>query len=180
MLEQQGIEVNHSQIIARTGWTTGELLEAIQAERPRGPFHLVTVLIGVNNQYRGQSIDLYRQEFRQLLELAVEFAANDVSRVLVLSIPDWGVTPFAADRDQDRIAREIDLFNQVNREETELVGAVYIDITELSREAAGDPSLVAPDGLHPSGAMHRQWAQLVWNRWSVNRCVGELVRWWAG
>lgn len=146
-------------IIARTGWTTEELWQGIQANPPIGKYDLVSLLIGVNNQYRGFSIDEYRQQFRFLLIKSIEYAAGDVNRVLVLSIPDWGVTPFAAGRDAGLISNEIDLYNTVNREETESVGAHYVDITPVSRQAVEDPFLIAFDGLHPSGKMYKLWVE---------------------
>ena len=163
LLEQQHI-VQSPTIIAETGWTTGELLEAIQNEKPKGPFDLVTLLIGVNNQYRGQSIDIYRQEFRKLLTLAVELAGSDPLRVLVLSIPDWGVTPFAEDRNRERIAEEIDEFNRVNHEESVALGVRYLNITPLSRAASEDNTMLAADGLHPSPKLYRKWAHLAFHQ----------------
>jgi lysophospholipase L1-like esterase len=163
LLQKQQI-VEAPTILAKTGWTTGELLEVIQNEPPRGPFGLVTLLIGVNNQYRGYPIEIYRQEFRQLLDLAIEFADADPSRVLVPSIPDWGVTPFAEDHDQEKIAKEIDQFNQVNREESVARAVRYLDITSLSRNADDDGTMLSADGLHPSGKMYQQWARLAFDR----------------
>jgi len=147
-------------IIARTGWTTHELWEGIQAWPIDPPYDLVSLLIGVNNQYRSLDIDEYRQEFAFLLGKTIEYAGGDARRVPVLSIPDWGVTPFAAGRDRGKIAREIDLFNSINRDESEKAGVRYIDITPLSRAAIVDPSLIAGDGLHPSGKMYAGWARL--------------------
>lgn len=155
-LRESGIEVEPT-IIAQTGWTTGELNGAITREDPRGPFDLVSLLIGVNNQYRGLSQTEYRLEFRALLERAIGFAGGRASRVLVVSIPDWGVTPFALGRDRDQVAGEINAFNLINREESERNGAGYVDITPISRRAAREPGLVAGDGLHPSGAMYAEW-----------------------
>ena len=146
-------------IIARTGWTTSELWEGIQANPPQGTYDLVSLLIGVNNQYRGYSVDEYREEFRFLLDKSIEYAGGKASRVVVLSIPDWGVTPFAADRHVDVISKEIGVFNTVNREETESAGAQYVDITPISRRALDDLSLIAGDGLHPSGKMYELWAE---------------------
>jgi lysophospholipase L1-like esterase len=148
-------------IIARTGWTVDELWEGIQADSPDGTYDLVTLLIGVNDQYRGYPVDGYREDFHFMLGKAIEYAGGDPKRVLVLSIPDWGVTPFAAGGDRDRIAKEIDRFNAINREETENAGAHYVDITPISRDAINDPSLIAPDGLHPSGKMYSMWAEAV-------------------
>lgn len=147
-------------MIARTGWTTDELWEAIQAREIRPPYDLVSLLIGVNNQYRGYDIDKYRDEFVFLLTKSIEYAGDDRNRVIVLSIPDWGVTPFARGRDTTQIANEIDAFNAVNREESYKAKVHYVDVTPISRQAVNDPSLIASDGLHPSGKMYAAWAQL--------------------
>jgi len=160
MLRDRGIAIGEPEIIATTGWTTDELSDAIDARQPEGPFELVALLIGVNNQYRGGPIDEYREQFRALLLRAIGFAAGEPRRVMVLSIPDWGVTPFAVDRDRARIAAEIDAFNAVTREESEAFGTHYVDVTPVSREAVDDVSLIAADGLHPSGTMYRAWAEL--------------------
>jgi lysophospholipase L1-like esterase len=159
-LRETGLLIEPPLIVARTGWTTQGLLAAIEREDPQGPFDLVSLLIGVNNQYGGRNADEYRADFRTLLEQAIGFAGGSSERVVVLSIPDWGVTPFASERDRYRIAREIDRFNLINREETERAGAYYVDITPLSRLAAQELALLASDGLHPSGAMYAKWVEL--------------------
>lgn len=158
-LREGGLVVEDARIIARTGWTTGDLDQAIDREMPEGPYALVSLLIGVNDQFRGGSAEAYRPAFEGLLDRAVALAGGDPSRVFVVSIPDWGVTPFATrtGRDSARIAAEIDAFNAVNREEAEAAGVAWFDITPISREAADDPTLLAPDGLHPSGEMYRRW-----------------------
>jgi lysophospholipase L1-like esterase len=161
LLRNEGVAVDHPKIIARTGWTTDELSAAVDGSRPDGPYDLVTLLVGVNNQYRGYSADVYRAEFRALLERAVAFAEGRPDRVIVLSIPDWSITPFAHGRDRDRIARELDEFNAINRAETAAASARYVDVTPTSREARDRLDLLAADGLHPSGAMYERWAQLV-------------------
>jgi lysophospholipase L1-like esterase len=143
---------------ATTGWTTGELLDAIRADPPAGPYDLVTLLIGVNNQYRGQPIGQYRSELRELLQLAIGFAGGEPDRVLLISIPDWGVTPFAEGRDRAAIAAEIDACNEVALAEARAHGTRWADVTGDSREHPGD--LVA-DGLHPSAAAYRRWAGIV-------------------
>ncbi|HQV93039.1 MAG TPA: SGNH/GDSL hydrolase family protein [Anaerolineales bacterium] len=155
--EGGGMEVT---IIARTGWTTDELWDGIQAREINPPYDLVSLLIGVNNQYRGLDIEEYRKSFVFLLNKSIEYVGGDADRVIVLSIPDWGVTPFAGDRDSKKIADEINQYNAVNRAETEKAGAHYIDITPISREAVNDPSLIASDGLHPSAKMYAEWARL--------------------
>ena len=157
-LEAEGIQVEVT-IIARTGWTTSELWQGIQNERIQPPYDLVSLLIGVNNQYRGYDMEEYRGQFDLLLSKSIEYAAGDAKRVLVLSIPDWGVTPFPSSRDRAQITREIDQFNSVNRELSEKAGAHYVDVTPASRQAKRDPALIAPDGLHPSGKMYAIWAE---------------------
>jgi len=160
-LRSHGVRVADPEIVARTGWTTDELSAGIHAASPRGPFDVVTLLIGVNNQYRGRPLDEYRQQFQRLLALAVQFAGSAPDRVIVVSIPDWSVTPFAGERDRARIAAEIDAFNAVNRGEAGLAGVRYVDVTAISRRAAREPDLVAPDGLHPSGRMYEEWADVI-------------------
>jgi lysophospholipase L1-like esterase len=160
-LRAEGVPLADPQIVAQTGWTTDELMAGIETAEPHGPFDLVSLLIGVNNQYRGRSEDEYGQQFATLLRQAVSFAGDQPHRVIVLSIPDWGVTPFAAGHDRDRIAAEIDAFNAINRTETERMGAHYVDITPISRQAQTNPELTAEDGLHPSGQMYAAWVELV-------------------
>jgi lysophospholipase L1-like esterase len=160
LLGEAGYDVGEPRSVARTGWTTGELQAAIEKEDLAQTYDLVSLLIGVNNQYRGYSLETYRAEFARLLEQAITFAGGDPLRVLVLSIPDWSVTPYAEGRDRESIAAAIDAFNRANREETEKQGASYIDVTPTSRQAAQDLSLIAPDGLHPSGKMYAEWAKL--------------------
>ncbi len=149
-------------IIAKTGWTTNELWDGIQASEINPPYDLVSLLIGVNNQYRGYDINEYREQFVFLLNKSIEYAGGNPKRVIVLSIPDWGVTPFAHGQGGERIARDIDAFNAANRAETEKAGAQYINITPISREVAHDVTLIAGDGLHPSGKMYLEWAKLVY------------------
>jgi lysophospholipase L1-like esterase len=160
-LRSEGLPVDEPLIIARTGWTTDELTAAVDRNAPAGSFDMVTLLIGVNNQYRGRDIEEYRTGFRDLLERSVAFAGGQPQGVIVLSIPDWGVTPFAQGRDRSLIAAQIDAFNQVNREESINAGAVYVNITPISREAIDDPGLLAADGLHPSGKMYAAWVDAV-------------------
>ena len=160
-MRDAGVNMENPTIIATTGWTTGELADGIARKGPQGPFGLVSLLIGVNNQYRGRDLSEYRAQFVALLEQAIGFADGDPQRVLVLSIPDWGVTPFAANRHAERVSGEIDAFNAVNAEETARLGARYVDITPISRQALNDPALIAADGLHPSGKMYTAWTELV-------------------
>ena len=160
-LQDASVSIAEPEIIARTGWTTSELANAIELAAPQGPFDLVTLSIGVNNQFRGLDIDQYRIEFAALLQWSVRLAGDRPTQVIVVSIPDYSVTPFGIQFGRDRIAQEIDLYNMINEEETGQVGATYIDITGVSRRADTEPDLVAPDGLHPSGEMYRRWVDLI-------------------
>jgi lysophospholipase L1-like esterase len=153
-----GVPIADPLVLARTGWTTDELAAAMDEAGPLGTHDLVSLLIGVNNQYRGRGPEEYRGQFSELLERAIELAGGRPNGVLVLSIPDWGVMPFAAGRNREAIAREIDAFNAVNLLESRRRGVHYLDVTEISREAGTDSSLVAGDGLHPSGAQYARWA----------------------
>jgi lysophospholipase L1-like esterase len=159
LLRARGVSVAEPEIIARTGWTTDELAAGISVAAPPDTYGLVTLLIGVNNQYRGRDPERYRAEFSSLLAQSVEFAGGKADRVVVLSIPDWGVTPFAAGRDRAKIATEIDRFNAINREEARKAGARYVDVTPVSREP--HEAWTTGDGLHPSGRQYLKWAELV-------------------
>ena len=160
LLRREGVALDAPEIIATTGWTTDELSAGIDRADPHGSFELVSLLIGVNNQYRGRDLGEYRLQFAALLARAIHFAIGNPKRVLVLSIPDWGVTPFAQGRDRAAISRAIDAFNAVNRAAAEQAGTPYIDVVPVSRQAALDPTLIAGDGLHPSGKMYTEWARL--------------------
>ena len=155
----RGLAADTPVVIARTGWTTQDLYRGIQAAQLQGTFDLVALLIGVNNQFRELALDDYRTDFSVLLAQAVDFAGGQPSRVAVLSIPDWSVTPFAADRDGVRIAAEIDRFNAAARERTLRVGAHWVDVTALSRAHGADPHFLAGDALHPSAAAYAEWAR---------------------
>lgn len=159
-LRQAGVDLATPTTIARTGWTTAELQAAIRQSNDTTTYDLVTLLIGVNNQYRGQPLETYRTEFRELLQTAVQFAAGKPGHVLVLSIPDWGVTPFAEGQNRSKITEEINAFNAVAKEECDLAQIIFVDITPVSRKASQDNSYVAPDNLHFSGKMYAEWAAL--------------------
>jgi len=169
LLNQSGKRFEEATIIAKTGWTTDELQEKLAQVRLAIPFDIVTLLIGVNNQYRGRSADEYAVQFEQLLQQAIGYAGGKNQHVIVLSIPDWGVTPFAADRVRIKIAEEIDLFNSINKKIAAQYQVHYIDITPFTREAAHDLSLVAEDGLHPSGKDYKRWAV------AVAKKIGEII-----
>ena len=159
-LRARGIALQDPRIIATTGWTTDELSAAMDAAEPLGTWDLVSLLIGVNNQYRGRTVDDYREQFSGLLERAIALAGHQPSRVFVLSIPDWSVTPFAQGRDRVRIAQEIDAFNATARHICKALGVTFIDITPTSRDQGGDADMLVADGLHPSAAMYARWVDV--------------------
>lgn len=159
LLRREGHAFYAPEIIARTGWTTGELQYAVRRTALLRSYSFVMLLIGVNNQYRGLDPRIYATEFAQLLEQAVQLA-RDPRHVIVLSIPDWSVSPFAAghDRDRSRIAGEIDAYNAIAREACGSKLAPFIDITAHSRTAGADPAAYVADGLHPDKHIYHHWA----------------------
>jgi lysophospholipase L1-like esterase len=160
-LRARGLEVRSPQLVARTGWTTADLSAGIAAANPQGTFDLVTLLIGVNNQYRGLDVAAYRLEFAGLVERAAEFAGGEPGRVVVISIPDWGATPYARNFDRVLIAQQIDGFNQANKSVASEKGVRYVNVTTLTRKSGDDASLVAADRLHPSGKQYQLWVDLI-------------------
>ena len=162
-LNKLNFNYSKPKIIAKTGWTTDELKTAIVAENIEERFNLVTLLIGVNNQYRGRDVEEYRTEFIELLNMAIEFGDNNPKNVIVISIPDWGVSPFAANRNRTEISTEIDAFNLVKKEETIKKGVKFVNITPISRTALNNADMIASDGLHFSGKMHQLWVNEILN-----------------
>lgn len=175
-LQVSGVNIAAPEIIAQTGWTTDELAAAMAHHACRPRYDLVTLLIGVNNQYRagqepkspegqggpggaGRDLDNYRREFRSLLERAVALAGGEPARVVVISIPDWGVTRFgrASGRDTAQVARQIDLYNAANADIAATLQVRYADVTPASRDGGDRPAMLVDDGLHPSAAMYRRW-----------------------
>jgi lysophospholipase L1-like esterase len=161
LLKKAGINITEPTIIAKTGWTTDELQEQLSRTRLAVPFDFVTLLIGVNNQYRGRSAEEYAKQFEELLQQAIDYAGGKTNHVIVLSIPDWGITPFAEGRDRKQIAKEIDFYNSINERISKQYKVHYINITPFTREAAADKTLVAKDGLHPSAKDYARWAEKV-------------------
>lgn len=161
MLEEKNIFLEKPAIIAKTGWTTDELNDAIQKAELQQYYDFVTLLIGVNNQYRGRTVADYIPEFESLLKQAIGFAGNNNAHVIVVSIPDWSVTPFAKDRDTKTITGQIDEYNVANKMIAEKYKVHYVDITPDTRKAANDPSLLTADGLHPSGKEYKIWAERI-------------------
>lgn len=160
LLRARGITIDEPHYVAQTAWTTDELSEAIvEADLP-DDFRLVSLMIGVNDQYRSRPVEEFAKEFGRLLRRATRFAGRRRDRVLVLSIPDWGVTPFAKGRDRAAIGREIDVYNTRARAMAEAAHARWVDVTPSSREMLDRPHLLIADGLHPSGAMYDVWARV--------------------
>lgn len=158
LLLQQGLAFQQPTYIATTGWTTGNLQNGIGSVNPN-PHTIVSLLIGVNDQYTSRDTTGYRQRFTQLLTKSIELAKGKKQNVFVLSIPDYSVTPFAASYDTARIRLELDWFNAINRNVTAAYGCPYLDITASTREVRYNRSLLAGDGLHPSGTLYKQWAE---------------------
>ena len=153
-----GWQISDPEVIAKNGWATDELKAAIDTASTSKYYNIVSLLIGVNNQYRNISVSHFRTEFNQLLLRAIQFANNQPHHVFVLSIPDWGVTPFAEGRNRLQIAREIDKYNAACKTMTEKSGCHFIDITSSQREDGNKADFLAADGLHPSAKEYAKWA----------------------
>ena len=161
ILNQSGAPFKNPHIIAKTGWTTDELLSAINSAPLADNYDYVSLLIGVNNQYRGRSVDSFEHEFETLLKKSISLAKGNYRNVFVLSIPDWGAMPFAQDRDRDIIASEIAVYNDSIKVICALYQVAFFDITPISKEALTNAAYVANDQLHPSGAMYSAWVNKV-------------------
>ena len=161
LLKEDNLFVKDPQYIATTGWTTLDLLNAIASQNPQVPYDIVTLLIGVNDQYQHVDTGSYEIRFTQCLKNAIALAGNKNDRVFVLSIPDYSVTPFAQQSDIVQISKEIDEFNRINKAITLSYNISYTDITPLTREMKNDASLIAFDGLHPSAKEYAKWAALL-------------------
>ncbi len=158
ILRRSGLAFYAAEIIAKTGWTTDELSNAIENTATLENYDVVSLLIGVNNQYRGRSATEFKIEFEHLLQKAIQFSGNRPYRVVVLSIPDWGVTPFAEGRDRKQTAEEIDAYNDICKKSAAAFKANFINITTSQREDGNKTAFLAPDGLHPSGKEYKKWA----------------------
>lgn len=155
-LNARGLEFVDCKIIAVTGWRTDNLRDAIRHAKIKEEYTLVSLLIGVNNYYQGKSVESYKPEFEELLQTAIGLTGGYKSRVFVLSIPDYGYTPFGKDK-QEVITKGIDEFNSANEEISKKFGVKYFNITDITRRGLSEPDLVAFDGLHPSGKMYAEW-----------------------
>jgi len=158
ILRMKGFDFAAPRIVARTGWTTDELQLGITKSKLAKRYDFVSLLIGVNNQYRGREASGYMQEFEFLLNQALKFAGNNPKRLIVLSIPDWSSTPFCEGKDRQKIAVQIDEYNKINKQVANKYRVHYINITPGTRQAANDIELLAEDGLHPSGKEYKKWA----------------------
>lgn len=158
MLKKDNFDIADPVIIAKTGWTTDELAMAIREHNITDTFSVVTLLIGVNNQYRGRDVQNYTEEFTQLLDQAIAFAGGEPEHVFVVSIPDWGVTPFAEGKDREQIAKEINEYNAVKEAEAKARKCHYVEITESTRRNGNNALYLAEDKLHPSGKEYEVWA----------------------
>ena len=158
LLRDRGHHFHAPEMVAKTGWTTSELAEHLIHTRFNPQYDFVTLLIGVNNQYREEKIEDYENNFEFVLKKAIHFSAEKSQHVIVLSIPDWGVTPFAEGRDRNKIATEVDAYNTINSNLAERYHCQYLNITPGTREAENDKTLLAEDKLHPSAKEYQRWA----------------------
>jgi lysophospholipase L1-like esterase len=170
-LRFDGYDVAPPEIIAQTGWRTDQLRAAIAAANLRESYGLISLLIGVNNEFQGRDTTAYRSEFTQLLETAIALADGRPERVFVLSIPDYAYTPFGQTRPNPaRISERLDAYNAINEEISAAYGVAWFNITPISRRGLAEPAFVAGDGLHPSGQQYTEWVEL------IRSGVGELLR----
>lgn len=160
-LSVRGIIVSTPTIVAKTGWTTAELKDGIAQSELNETYDLVSLLIGVNNQYRGYDIDIYKSEFRQLVEQALSFTGRDSSKVFVVSIPNYGVTPFGIQKGEEKIRTELLEYDAIAEQISSEYEIPFINITPISEGAKTDPELIAEDKLHPSGKMYSEWISII-------------------
>jgi len=154
------LKINRPSIIAKTGWRTDDLKGAINSANLKDEYDLVSLLIGVNNQYQGKSSAQYEIEFEDLVKTAIQLANGKSKNVFVVSIPDYGFTPFGKAK-QETITTQLNEFNRINKRIAEKYKIQYFNITDISRKGLEDPALVAADGLHPSGKMYTQWVEVI-------------------
>ncbi len=161
-VRKKSMDMEDPLIIAVTGWTTTQLLSAIgKAKLKEEPYSLVTLLIGVNNQFQNKDIELYKREFEELLSISIQLAGNRPDRVVVISIPDYGITPFAQNRNPDKIGLELDSYNEINLQIAEKYNTWYVNITDISRSGKGNSTFLAEDQLHPSALQYKLWVEKI-------------------
>ena len=161
-LRNDGVDVGDPRIVAADGWTTGQLAGAVERRSLEPPFDLVTLLIGANDAYQGRPVEAFRSDFVALLERAVEFAGGDPTNVVVVTIPDYSVTPYCEAEDCEDHDERLAAYDRAVREAADAAGTRLVDVVDLSRDVAADPSLVAADGLHPSPVQHRRWMEEIY------------------
>ncbi len=161
-LQSEGVNIHQPKIIATTGWTTDELMEALEKENPNNNYNIVSLLIGVNNQYRSYPVEQYKKEFKILLDKAIEYAAGKPERVFVVSIPNYGVTPFGISRGEEKIRQELLIYDAIADSIASDSGIPFINITPISEKAKSDASYIAVDELHPSGKQYQEWVELIY------------------
>lgn len=173
-LREDEISISNPRIIATTGWSTDDLQKGIVEAKISTTYDLVSLLIGVNNQYQGYDLEAYKKEFSELLVQAIEFADGKVENVFVISIPDYGVMPFTTSNNlnPEKIFSELTDYNLEARKICKSLGVIFFEITEWSRKAASDPSLVASDGLHPTGKMYTNWVDTCYE-WALKNLRGR-------
>jgi len=160
-ISQKGIKIEDPVIIAQSGWTSLNLIEALNSNPPNGSFNLVCLQIGVNDQYEKIESSVYAENFRDLLDRSISFARKGAEGVLVLSIPDWSVTPHGGEFDRSQVQEELDQYNVINLAAAHLKKVKYIDLTSSSRFAEQHPELLADDGLHPTWEMYWNWTVVI-------------------
>lgn len=159
LLRKKGIHCHAPEIVAQTGWTTFELAEHLIHQELEESYDFVTLLIGVNNQYRELNADDYKEDFDFLAKKAIHLAKGNPHKVVIISVPDWGISPFAKTKDAKQIAKAIDAYNEVNANIAFKYDCNYCDITPITRLAAGDETLFTKDGLHPAAGEYAKWAK---------------------
>jgi lysophospholipase L1-like esterase len=161
ILKSEDFSFSNTKIVAKTGWTSGELLEAVEKENiTPNAFDFASLLIGVNNQYKGQPLEQFKADLTKLIEVTLPYVGHQKDKLVLISIPDWGVTRFGQSgiRPTDQIAKEIDAYNEVVRLEALAYGLSFINVTDSYRIRGGISENMVADGLHPSRFIYREWA----------------------
>jgi len=161
---ENGVDFDQPMIIAETGWKTYDLLNAINQTNFTKKYDYISLLIGVNNQFNSRPIDEFEEDLNKLMDEMKRIKKNDGS-IIIISIPDWGYTPFGESSDMSDISEQINLFNSSLRKFATTNGLKYVDVTEISRRGINEPDLITNDNLHPSGIMYLEWAKKIYNIW---------------
>ncbi len=160
-LRSQNVAIDAPEVVAMTAWTSSELLQHLESYTTLPSYDLCTLLIGVNNQYRGMPIDNFRRDLDQLTQLALDKVEQDSMRLLLLNIPDWGLTPYNKDRNKAKVSQEIDLYNEIIRQKSQEIDCLFVDVCSLSREHADQAVYLVDDGLHPSAEAYKKWVEKI-------------------